>query len=71
MPWLIKIISPILMKLAELTFGVVIKTISGWIDDYMAKKKEENDNREIDRGIKDPNRTGAARRIDDVFRGQK
>jgi DNA-binding FadR family transcriptional regulator len=67
MPLLLKILNPLIMKLAELSFGLIIKTISAWFDDYMANKKEKEDDRKIDEAIKNPDRSDAARRIDDII----
>ncbi len=63
-----KLFSPVLMKLAELSLGLLYKTISNYIDDWLARRKEKKDAIKIDEAFKNPNRTEAAGQLDDVFR---
>ena len=67
---IIKLLSPILMKIAEVTLGVLFRTISTAIDEWMAKRKEADDDRRIDDAFKKPDRGRAARDLNDVFKGQ-
>lgn len=67
---IIGILVPVITKLAESFFGLLFKTIGSAIDEWMAKKKEADDNRRIDEAFKNPDRGRAARDLNDVFRGK-
>lgn len=67
MGFLINLLSPVLSKLGELFFSKLFKMIGGYIDDWMAARKEKEDDVKIDSAFKNPDRKQASRDLKDVF----